>query len=127
LRTDSACSVTTTVGDSLAGKTGNSPPSACTTAYLTARLGQVIYIPVFDTVAGGGSSVTYVVSYAAFYFTGWLLAGSAHDSILSGKPTCKKPTTCIAGVFLSGLSPIPGPISLTSPQPSSFNIVQLLG
>ena len=124
---DAACSVTTTVGSSLAGKTGNSPPSGCTTSYLTARLGQVVYIPVFDTVAGSGSGVTYVVGYAAFYFTGWQLAGTSHNSILSGQLPCRKPTTCVAGVFLSGLSPIPGPISLTSPQPSSFNIVQLLG
>ena len=124
---DTACSVTTVVGSSLQGKTGNSPPSGCTTSYMTARLAKVAYIPVFSTVAGSGSSVTYIVGYAAFYFTGWQLPGTSHNSILSGQPPCKKPTTCVAGVFVNGLSPTPGPISATSPQPSSLNTVQLLG
>jgi hypothetical protein len=124
------CEVTTTVGGSLPGKPGNSPPTVCTDAYLTARLGQVVYIPVFDTVTGSGNNAVYHISgYASFYFTGWKLVSSKdHKSILTDLLPCPAGNaTCIAGVFFRGLLPTPGLISLPPSLNSSANVVQLLG
>ncbi len=124
------CVVTTTAGASMAGKPGNSPPTVCTDGYLTDRLGELVYIPVYDTLTGSGNNVVYdVVGYAAFYFTGWKLVSSKdHESILTGRLPCPAGNaTCISGVFLRGLQPTPGPIGLPSPPNRSANVVQLLG
>jgi hypothetical protein len=124
------CVVTTTVGAPMAGKPGNAPPTVCTDSYLTARLGQIVYIPVYDTVSGSGNNLVYsVVGYAAFYFTGWKLVSSKdHASILTGVLPCPAGNeTCISGVFMRGLQPTPGPVRLPSPANSSANVVQLLG
>jgi hypothetical protein len=124
------CLVTTTVGASVAGKPGNSPPTICTDSYLTAQLGHVVYIPVSDSITGTGNNLVYhLAGYAAFYFTGWKLVSSKdHESILTGLMPCPAGNaTCIAGVFLRGLQPTPGLIGLPSPANSSANVVQLLG
>ena len=106
----SACSATTTLDATQQGSTGNTNPKTlgCTDSYLGSLLGKVAYIPVFDTVTSGGNY--HVVGYAAFLFTGWQLSGTSHDSIATGELPCKKPTTCVSGVFLRGLQPTPGPI-----------------
>lgn len=129
LTSGGGCNATTTVGASIAGSTGNSNPKTlgCSDSYLTAQLGRIVYLPVFDTVTESGSNAVYhIAGYAAFHFTGWQLAGTSHLSIVSGQLPCKKPTTCIAGVFARGLQPAPGRIS-AAPVDGGATVVALLG
>ena len=126
--TATTCSASTTVGSTQPGSTGNSNPKTlgCTDSYLSALLGKVAYIPVFDSATASGSNASYhIVSYGAFLFTGWQLAGTSHVSIATGTLPCGKPTTCISGIFLRGLQPTPGPIS--SAPDYGATVVQLLG
>jgi hypothetical protein len=116
------------VGATLAGDPGNSNPKTlgCTDSYLSSRLGEIVYIPVFDTVTGNGSKASYhIVGYAAFHFTGWQLSGTSHLSIATGLLPCLKPTTCISGAFLRGLQPAPATIG--SAPDYGATVVQLLG
>jgi hypothetical protein len=112
LDSDGSCSVTTTLGATLSGNPGNSNPKTlgCTDSHLSARLGQIVYIPVFDTVTGNGSKASYhIVGYAALYFTGWQLSGTSHTSVVNGLPVCSKPTTCIGAHSFTDCSPSPAP------------------
>jgi hypothetical protein len=123
-----ACSASTTLGSTQPGSTGNSNPKTlgCTDSYLSALLGKVAYIPVFNSATANGSSASYhIVSYAAFLFTGWQLAGTSHVSIATGTLPCAKPTTCVSGVFLRGLQATPGPIGAAPDYGAT--VVQLLG
>jgi len=122
------CAVETTAGASVPGDTGSSNPKTlgCTDSYLSSRLGEVVYLPVFDTVTGSGDSTRYhLVGYAALIFTGWQLSGTSHVSIATGAAPCGPPVTCISGAFVYGLQPTPGPIS--SAPSYGATAVQLLG
>jgi hypothetical protein len=125
LASNDECSATTTLDAWQPGSTGNANPKTlgCTDSYLASLLGKVAYIPVFDTVTSGGNY--HVVGYAAFLFTGWQLSGTSHDSIATGELPCKKPTTCVSGVFLRGLQPTPGPIGPAAPDYGA-TVVQLI-
>jgi hypothetical protein len=80
--------------------------------------GQVIYIPVFDCMTGGATTITaatdcnsgngsntyyHVAGYAAFYVTGWKFSGNSLASIKSGSVPCSGGSRCISGWFLKDL------------------------
>jgi hypothetical protein len=65
---------------------------------LTPKLGTVVQLPIFDTVGGSGSSVTYrIVGIASFRLDGFKLSGS----VSGGNSTCLfNGDLCLNGAFV---------------------------
>lgn len=124
------CSAQTAVGDRVGGDTGNGNPRTrgCSTSYLGSLLGRTVYVPVFDPdrTTGTGSNVEYlVVGYASFYFTGWKLSGSSHESVVTDSLPCRGSETCISGFFVRGL--VPTPQGLSDAPDHGTSVAALLG
>ena len=76
-------------------KTGNSVPSACSTADFSEWIGQTVLLPLFVESGDTGNNAWYqVYGYAAFKLTGYHLGGQRGRS----KP-CNGNERCIAGYF----------------------------
>ena len=77
-------------------KTGNSVPSACSTADFSEWLGQTVLLPLFDESGDTGNNAWYqVYGYAAFKLTGYHLGGQYSAA---SKP-CNGNDRCVAGYF----------------------------
>ena len=101
--------------------TGNSVPSACTTADFSAWVGQTVLLPIFDESGDTGSNAWYrVYGYAAFKLTGYHLGGQYKH-----QPRSRATATTAASPATSPASsscPTPGPTARTprsSGPPSS--------
>lgn len=88
-------------GEWLTSDPGNSAPCS-----LTPYRGTVVFLPIFDDVAGQGRNGRYHVKYlVAFYLTGWSVPGDRQASTATGNRYCRPSQTCIYGWFTSGLIP----------------------
>jgi Flp pilus assembly protein TadG len=77
-------------------KTGNSVPSACTTADFSEWVGQTVLLPLFEEAGETGSNAWYrVYGYAAFRLTGYHLGGQYGTA---SRP-CNGNDRCVAGYF----------------------------
>jgi Flp pilus assembly protein TadG len=90
------CAATTRLGGQWMSDTGNSVPSACSTADLSKWVGQTVLLPLFDQSGSTGSNAWYrVYGYAAFKLTGYALGG---QYATSPKP-CSGNDRCVSGYF----------------------------
>ena len=77
-------------------KTGNSVPSACSTADFAEWVGQTVLLPLFEEAGESGTNAWYrVYGYAAFRLTGYHLGGQYSTA---SKP-CNGNDRCVAGYF----------------------------
>jgi Flp pilus assembly protein TadG len=97
LDTDAAkCAATTGLGGQWFSSTGNSVPSACSTADFSKWVGQTVLLPLFEESGATGSNAWYrIYGYAAFKLTGYSLGGQ-YDT--SPKP-CNGNERCVSGYF----------------------------
>jgi Flp pilus assembly protein TadG len=97
LDTDAAkCAATTGLGGRWFSSTGNSVPSACSTADFSKWVGQTVLLPLFEESGATGSNAWYrIYGYAAFKLTGYSLGGQ-YDT--SPKP-CNGNERCVSGYF----------------------------
>jgi Flp pilus assembly protein TadG len=90
------CAASTGLGGQWMSSTGNSVPSACSTADLSKWVGQTVLLPIFDQSGDTGSNAWYrVYGYAAFKVTGYSLGG---QFTTSPKP-CTGNDRCVSGYF----------------------------
>jgi len=90
------CAASTGLGGQWMSSTGNSVPSACSTADLSKWVGQIVLLPIFDQSGDTGSNAWYrVYGYAAFKVTGYSLGG---QFTTSPKP-CTGNDRCLSGYF----------------------------
>lgn len=97
---------------------GNSYPGVCDdqlrswASDITAGKDVTVLLPLFDQVAGTGSSTTYkLISFAAFRVTGWSFNGNSFPTTFHNKPpsvdpalTCDGSCTGIIGSFIHYVS-----------------------
>ena len=97
LETDAAkCAATTGLGGRWYSSTGNSVPSACSTADFSKWVGQTVLLPLFEESGATGSNAWYrIYGYAAFKMTGYSLGGQ-YDT--TPKP-CNGNERCVSGYF----------------------------
>jgi Flp pilus assembly protein TadG len=95
---------------------------------VAARVGSVLYLPVYSEAWGSGSSGTYRVSgFAAFYLSGYNLP-AAHPSRVaspSGGHLCQGSDKCLYGWFTQGL--VPGAGALGHGRPMGATVVAMTG
>jgi Flp pilus assembly protein TadG len=90
------CAATTGRGGQWMSSTGNSVPSACSTADFSQWVGQTVLLPLFEQSGDTGSNAWYrVYGYAAFRLTGYALGG---QYATSPKP-CTGSERCLSGYF----------------------------
>jgi len=90
------CAATTRLGGQWMSDTGNSVPSACSTADFSRWIGRTVLLPLFDQSGASGSNAWYrVYGYAAFKLTGYALGG---QYATSPKP-CSGNERCVSGYF----------------------------
>ena len=90
------CAASTGLGGQWMSSTGNSVPSACSTADLSKWVGQTVLLPIFDQSGDTGSNAWYrVYGYAAFKLTGYSLGGQYNST---PKP-CTGNDRCVSGYF----------------------------
>jgi hypothetical protein len=78
--------------------TGNSVPSACTSADFSAWLNKVVLLPLYDDAGATGSNAWYhVYGYAAFKLTGYHLGSS---QFRTSPDPCSGNDRCVAGYFV---------------------------
>jgi len=96
LTTDAgSCNTSSTIDQILHSDPGNSVPTTCSAADLSATVGRTVLLPVFDEYAGTGSGATYTIyGYAAFHVTGYHFGGQN----TYGNP-CNGNDRCIRGYF----------------------------
>jgi hypothetical protein len=76
------------------------PSLTCRNA-LSAAVGQVRLIPVYDRTQASGSNTLYrLYGIAAFVVTGFRVPGRTADSIITGDPPCGPGQSCISGYFV---------------------------
>jgi hypothetical protein len=89
------CNTTSAVSGLIESDPGNSVPSSCSTADLTALHGKKVLLPIFDQAYSSGSNAGYrVYGYAAFQITGYHFGGQ-----YSWNPPCGGNERCIRGYF----------------------------
>jgi Flp pilus assembly protein TadG len=90
------CAATTGLGGQWYSKTGNSVPSACTTADFSEWVGRTVLLPLFEKSGATGNNAWYgVYGYAAFKLTGYSLGGQYNTA---PKP-CSGNERCVSGYF----------------------------
>jgi Flp pilus assembly protein TadG len=102
------CAATTDTSGNAGSDPGASTPSECNLAPL---LGQLIYIPIFDTETGTGNTASYhIMGYAAFYMTGYSFTGGDFGYVapLTDRPCTPSEGMCISGYFTAALVPSTG-------------------
>jgi len=90
------------------GSTGASASGDCQTMISNAYTNKtVVYLPVYSSITGTGSNVTYtLLGFAAFVITGYHITGSFRaDDWLNSADNCKGNDFCIDGYFTHGLIP----------------------
>lgn len=108
---DVSCSVDID-GGTYGGKTGVASSGACKTAIHQAWSSrQTVYVPVYTSVSGTGTNVTYTLEgFAAFVITGYRFPGFTGPDWLNPANDCTGPDFCINGYFTQGLIPSAGTI-----------------
>ena len=90
------CAATTHLGGQWMSDTGNSVPSACSTADFSKWVGTTVLLPLFDQSGLTGSNAWYrVYGYAAFQLTGYSLGGQYN----TGPQPCSGNERCVRGYF----------------------------
>ena len=90
------CAATTGLGGKWMSSTGNSVPSACSTADFSKWVGQTVLLPLFEESGLTGSNAWYrVYGFAAFRLTGYSLGGQYNST---PKP-CTGNDRCVSGYF----------------------------
>lgn len=105
------CVATTSADNWFDDKTGRPPPGSCDPVDLSALVGQIIYVPVFDAVNGlnGTNGEYHIGGYAAFFMTGYSILGQyKHASLVTGSFPCTGQASCISGFFTQSLASAPG-------------------
>jgi Flp pilus assembly protein TadG len=97
---------------------------------INSLVGTVIYIPIYDSTndLNGNNGSYHILSFAAFYLTGYALPAAQPGkvpSIATGTAYCKGQDKCLYGWFTTGTVPDDGGIG-TGPSLGA-NIVQLVG
>jgi Flp pilus assembly protein TadG len=121
------CSTFISGSGTYTGGTGVPASGDCQTVIQNAWANKtVLYVPVYTTISGTGSSTTYtLLGFAAFVITGYHITGSfSADDWLNPKNKCAGNKFCIYGYFTQGLIPSPG--SVGGP-PLGASIVRLSG
>ncbi|OKI40369.1 pilus assembly protein TadG-related protein [Micromonospora sp. CB01531] len=94
-----------------------------------ASAAKVLYIPIYDTVAGTGSKAKYhIAGMAAFVPTGYFLgtpAAKRRASWLTGKEYCSGEDRCLYGYFVDVLRP--GPVETGPLDPLGATVISLIG
>jgi Flp pilus assembly protein TadG len=105
LKTDgSGCEANIDAEGWIEDKTGNTPSSGCSAAWMKANVFQnVIFLPVYQNTNGlnGNNGEYYIGSYAAFYVTGYNFGGQYKEGLFSDPP-CSGNDRCIEGWFTTG-------------------------
>jgi hypothetical protein len=117
---DTDCSSNQVLGGWVQATTGNAAPCSGIGLFN----GQVIFIPVFDCLQGGPTTITsttdclgktgpnkatgsntyyHIMGYAAFYVTGWYFSSTAQPSIKTLATPCSGGDRCLSGWFLRDL------------------------
>jgi Flp pilus assembly protein TadG len=138
------CTSNSVINGWVQGTTGNSAPCSMVADDGTSLLGTVIYLPIFDCMTGGPTTITsttncnsgtgsntyyHVAGYAAFYLTGWYFSSNSQSSIKSGSAPCSGSDRCMSGWFLKDLVSA-GDIATPNPSgPPNFglNVVKPVG
>lgn len=122
-----ACPVVTQVDSTIGGDTGNALTKQCDTSYMTALIGTVVFLPVFDSVTGSGSNVNYLVKgYVPFFVTGWTFPGRSNDAGVT--KTCPPSDTCVYGMYVRAATPPTAPSDAdVDPRPLGSATTKLLG
>jgi Flp pilus assembly protein TadG len=90
------CQATSALDNLMTSKTGNSVPSACSTADFSAWVGRTVLLPLFDEAGDTGTNAWYrVFGYAAFKITGYSLGGQYKTN----PAPCGGNERCLAGYF----------------------------
>jgi hypothetical protein len=126
LDTNEDCAATTDTSGWVDDSTGVPPPNSCSTAELTAMVGQIVSIPIFGETNGlsGANGAYRIVGYAAFYLTGFRFPSANHKSILSGGLPCTGSDHCLSGVFT--IDPTPSSGTIGGPS-LGVTVVQMSG
>lgn len=108
---DGDCPSVFTAGLDASGDPGKSGPKDC----LGPLKDSDVRFPVFDTITGTGTNTNYhIVGFAVLRLTGW-----RYPSDESSPRPCGSPATCVAGTFVSYITPGPG----TGPGQSGVSLV----
>ncbi|HEU5108772.1 MAG TPA: pilus assembly protein TadG-related protein [Micromonosporaceae bacterium] len=92
----------TTVPDWYWGDAG-SPSLTCRNA-LSAAVGRITMIPVYDVTFGNGVNTLYrLYGIAAFVVTGFRVPGRTADSTVTGDPPCGTGESCVSGYFVEAV------------------------
>jgi hypothetical protein len=105
------CSTIISGSGSYSGQTGTPATADCQTVIYNDWLNKtLVYVPVYETVGGTGSSTTYtLLGFAAFVITGYHITGSfKEDDWLNPANKCTGNQFCIYGYFTQGLIPSTG-------------------
>jgi hypothetical protein len=121
------CSTFISTSGTYTGSTGASASGDCKTVISNAYTNKtVVYLPVYSSITGTGSNVTYtLLGFAAFVITGYHITGSfkANDW-LNPANNCTGNNFCIDGYFTHGLIPSTG---LPGGQNLGASIISLTG
>jgi hypothetical protein len=122
----SGCQLAVTVGGTVPADPGVGMP-ACGDL-VTASVGTVLYLPIYDAAWENGSHGTYRISgFAAFYLSGYYLPG-AHPNRVdspSGGGLCSGSDKCLYGWFLQAL--VPSSNRIGTGLPMGATVVALAG
>jgi hypothetical protein len=134
---DTDCQSNSVLNGWVHGTTGNSAPCSMADAGGASLLGKVIYVPVFDCMTNGPTTITastdcnsgngsntyyHVAGYAAFFLTGWHFSGESQSSIKTGSTPCSNPDRCMSGFFLRDLVPAAQITAPTTGTPPNFGL-----
>lgn len=127
LETGDDCQIVTNEDGDPTADPGVSPPSTCSDEYMASLIGQILYIPIYDSATLSGNNGTYhITGYAAFVLTGYWFTGQYRvPSIVTGTNYCTGEDRCIYGFFTEPLAPTAGTIG--SGPNLGVTVVQLSG
>ena len=130
LDTDIGCTTNVMVGDPEFFKPGNSTPPNCDATDFQNMLGEVVLIPYYDEVSGGGANGVYqVAGFSPFFVTGYRFVNKSNSGFLPPywtTPPCVSPSTCLSGYFVSDVD-IGGTGGPLGGNDRGFTVIQLIG
>ncbi len=130
LATATDCATPSSIGGWFNDKTGRPLPASCDPPELAAMLGKVVYVPIYDQTNGltGSNGQYHIKGYAAFYLTGYSIAGGHKErSLVTNQFPCGGDDSCISGYFVDGqLSPYEIAAVIGGP-PMGVVVIQVIG
>ncbi|GGK39078.1 hypothetical protein GCM10010124_34840 [Pilimelia terevasa] len=102
---DKTCEAEVQADGTYQGDTGNSVSKPCKDVLPQVRADRAVSaIPIYDTVRGNGSHITYhLAGFAGFVITGYRLSGMAQASWLSNTHLCSGQERCLYGYLVRDL------------------------